>query len=93
MKKVILDRDAKTAFVSDIKRNSHIGSCGDRCKSIVVENFDNTYLPVNITAGFNSWHPSRTQQTKKKMVEFLLDMGADVYVFDSVQELLEWAAK
>jgi len=87
MKKVIFSEKTSEVPTSEIDRDDFVGTYGDGQKSIFMEKYDNSYLPFNVTAGFNEWHPLQACANKS------MGLGNEVYVFDSLKEMLEWAAE
>ena len=95
MKRVITDKEVTIVHVTDIENTHHVGILWSlsKDKGIVIKNKNGVYLslcnkePLSIEYCY-------TYSSKQEYVEHAIDkQNAEVFMFDTVQELLTWFAQ
>jgi hypothetical protein len=95
MKRVITDKEVTIVHVTDIENDHHVGILWDvtRAKGIIVKSKCGNYVSLSNNHNL-SLEYCYTLPSKQEYAKHAIDIqNAEVFMFDTIQELLTWFAE
>lgn len=94
MKKVIFEK-VETICSDKLEKEFFVGFIWNSEKSIIVNQWNNRFIPMRVAPTFYPavWSDTCDGRSIQEVLEKLKQEISDAFVFDSMEEMLLWAAK
>ncbi len=94
MKKVIFEK-VETICSDKLEKEFFVGFIWTGNKHIIIRRWNDSFIPVGVQPSFypSIWADAYEGQSIQEVLEKLKQEISDAFVFDSMEEMLLWAAK